>query len=415
VSESHSSGVPATSLAATVAVGFAVLTLSFGTRALIGLGMPTWGAEFAWSKTSLSAVGALALCVMALVVSFSGYLSDRWGARGILALGCGALTVALGLTAAMSQIWELGLGYGVAGGIGFGLASLPVVAAMVVRKATTGAGMATGIATAGATAGPLFMLPLMAWLFGLIGWRTSLVLMAALSLVGTFIVLLVIERGRPLASSTTTVSADSLFDRLKAFGRSREFHGLFWSFALCGFTTTGVVETHLIPFAELCGFGRLPSTAAYCTFAACNFAGMLGSGYLADRVDRRALLMAIYLVRAAAFVIPLFVGTNYTLLLAFSVAVGFAFYASFPATIGLSAAIFGREKVGSVMGILTVGHALGAAGGALASGYIVDLFQRYDWAWVLSIAVAAASAAFTLLLRDPRSEARVTKVGIVTA
>ena len=97
MSESHSSGAPEISLAATVAVGFAVLTLSFGARALIGLGMPTWGAELAWSKSSLSAAGALALCVVALVVSFGGYVFDRWGPCGILALGCGALTAALKL------------------------------------------------------------------------------------------------------------------------------------------------------------------------------------------------------------------------------------------------------------------------------------------------------------------------------
>ncbi len=114
-------------------------------------------------------------------------------------------------------------------------------------------------------------------------------------------------------------------------------------------------------------------------------------------------MVAIYLLRGVAFVIPIFVGNDYLLLLAFSALVGIAFYASFPATIGLSAAHFGTRNLGFVVGMLTVGHSLGAAGGAWFGGYVYDLFLGYNVMWVGAIALALMSAVLASLANDPRS------------
>ncbi|SDV48731.1 Predicted arabinose efflux permease, MFS family [Chitinasiproducens palmae] len=365
--------------------------------------MTPWLRDFGWSRAEVSAVGALALCVMALAVSASGHAADRWGARRILVAGCVALGAGLAVVASMRHFWQFVLGYGVLGGLGFGLVSLPVAGSLVVRRVRHRQGIATGVATSGTTAGQLLILPAMTLLFAAIGWRGTFAAFAV-ACVGT-------AAGAYWLIGREPVSSPRGLRRPTAAGpaasgsllRSRAFHGLFWSFALCGFTSTGVVETHLIPFARACGFAPMPSTVAYGVFAACNLLGMLGVGFLSDRVDRRRLLVGIYAVRSLAFVIPLFVGSNYALLVAFSALVGMAFYASFPATIGLSAAHFGKERLGLVMGVLTVGHAIGAAGGAYVSGYLFDLFLRYDSAWLLSIALAASSAVLAALVSDPRS------------
>jgi predicted MFS family arabinose efflux permease len=129
---------------------------------------------------------------------------------------------------------------------------------------------------------------------------------------------------------------------------------------------------------------------------------MLFAGHLADRMDRRVLLVSIYLLRSLAFIVPLYVATDYSLLIMFSIYVGTVFYATFPPTIGLSAAHFGVSNLGLVMGMLTVGHALGAAGGAYLGGAIFDLLLRYEWPWAVSIALAASAGLFTLLIPDPR-------------
>ncbi|WP_326998760.1 MFS transporter [Cohnella kolymensis] len=79
---------------------------------------------------------------------------------------------------------------------------------------------------------------------------------------------------------------------------SRGFWFLIIPFFVCGFTTTGLMDTHLIPFAQYCGFSVSTTSAAVSLLAAFNTAGTLAAGYLADRWNNSRLLAYIYLVRA---------------------------------------------------------------------------------------------------------------------
>ncbi|WP_210251331.1 MFS transporter [Aureimonas psammosilenae] len=386
-----------------IAVAFLALAVSFGTRAILGLGMQEWTREFGWSRSEVSVVGSLALVVMAVTVPLAGYAADRWGARPILGIGCLTLAGSLIAVSYMTSYWRFILGYGLLSGAGFGLASLPVIGSLVLRRVKSRQGLATGIATSGTTGGQLLIIPALAAFFPLIGWRAAIFGFAALAAFAALLACVFIGRDPPRIRDVGQEAQGGILTRLKPVVTTRAFHGLFWSFALCGFTSTGIVETHLIPFAQICGFSTGAATGAYGIFALFNLVGMVSAGFIADRSDRRRLLVAIYILRAIAFVIPLFVGADYPLLLAFSFLVGIAFYATFPATIGLSAAHFGKANVGSVVGVLTVGHALGAAAGAWFGGYAYDLFLRYDAMWIGSVVLALCSAMFAMLVSDPRS------------
>ncbi|NIR29176.1 MAG: MFS transporter [Gammaproteobacteria bacterium] len=45
--------------------------------------------------------------------------------------------------------------------------------------------------------------------------------------------------------------------------RSRVFQLLFCSFTICGYTTSGVIETHLLPYTSYCGIPPVPGATAY--------------------------------------------------------------------------------------------------------------------------------------------------------
>ncbi len=330
-----------------IAVAFLVLAVSFAARAIIGLGMEEWSHDFSWSRSAISSGGSVALLTMAITVPLAGLAADRWGARVVLALGCGLLCCGLVVIGTMTGYWQFIVGYGVLCGAGFGLASFPVVGSLIVKSVRDKQGLATGIATSGTTGGQLVIVPVLAFLFPMIGWRAGLIGFAVLSCVMGLITLGGLRRNPSRPESAGNTESDTILDRLKPVVVRPAFHGLFWSFALCGFTATGIVETHFIPFAQACGFSTTGRTGAYGCFALFNLIGMITAGFLADRMDRRLLLVVIYLLRSLAFVIPIFVGTNYPLLLAFSALVGIAFYATFPATIGLSAAHFGTKNSAS--------------------------------------------------------------------
>ncbi len=386
---------------AVIGIGFLALSVSFSARSALGLVMPSWAADFAWTRGFMSTGGAVALIVMALTAPLVGNLADRHGPRALLTAGLAVIAAGMAMTATMSADWQFILGFSLIGGAGFGIIAIHTVSTAVTQMAPRAPGLAVGIASSGATAGQLLIVPLIAVILGGIGWRPSFFALAVVCLLLAPVVWLVLRPGTPASAvSDPAARPDGLDRRLRGLAVSPLFHALFWSFTICGFTTAGVIEVHLLPYAAACGFPPLPSAVAYGVLSAFNMIGMVLAGYLADRTNRVVLLGAIYLLRALCFVPLLFIVGNYPLLILFAVLFGLFDYSTVPVTASLVASHIGLKVMGLTMGLLPLGHALGAAAGAFLGGVLFDLFARYAETWIASALLSALAGFIVLLLRD---------------
>lgn len=178
------------------------------------------------------------------------------------------------------------------------------------------------------------------------------------------------------------------------------FHLLFWSYVICGYTTTGVIETHLIPYASFCGFKPIPSATAYGLLSAVNLLGMIGVGWLTDKMNRPLLLGCIYIVRGLTFWMLFNIGTSYETLLLFVVVFGVVDYSTVPVTASLVASHIGLKVMGLTMGLLSAGYSIGAAIAASLGGYFFDKDATYDLIWMSSIALAIIAGTLMFLIKD---------------
>lgn len=385
-----------------VGFGFLALAFAFSARATLGLVMPVWESELDWSRRFVSGTGAAALIVMACVAPFAGRLVDRHGPR--LALALGLATVGLGSIAI--AITDSRIGFAIAFGgisaIGYGIVATHVVSTAVAQKIRRKPGLAIGIATSGATAGQFLIVPLIASVLVFSGWRWSFATLglACFTLIPVLWWLLA-DQGRPdeHAADKPVEATSMLTDTCYLLGRPA-FHILFWSFLLCGYTTTGVIETHFLPYAHDHGFEPLPSATAYGVLSAVNMLGMILAGWLSDRMNRPLLLGSIYLARALTFVLLVNVGADYDTLIVFAALFGIVDYATVPVTVSLAASHLGLRVLGLAMGMISAGHAIGGALGAFLGGYIFELFAEYDWLWLGSIGLAALAGLMVFVLRD---------------
>ncbi|PWB82021.1 MAG: MFS transporter [Methylocystaceae bacterium] len=384
-----------------VGFGFMALALTFSARATLGLVMPVWTQEFGWSRSFVSGAAATALLVMAAVAPFAGRLVDRRGVRVTLISGLALVGGGCLIVSATSNSFVFLIAFSGISAIGFGIVATHVVSTAIARLFAHDRGLATGIATSGATGGQFLIVPLIAVVLTTFSWRWSFLSIG----VGCFLILPFLWRtlatseafaAAPIAgSSSSSLSAD-----IVSIVAKPAFHILFWSFLLCGYTTAGVIETHFLPYASFCGFGPVPSAAAYGALSAVNMLGMIAAGWLTDRVNRAVLLGSIYLARGLAFVILMNVGVDFDMLMAFAVFFGAVDYATVPVTASLVASHLGLRVMGLSMGLISAGHAVGAASGAFMGGYLVDLTTRYDWIWLSSLALTVGAGLMAFTLRD---------------
>jgi MFS family permease len=386
---------------AVVAFGFLALALAFSARATLGLVMPIWSQELGWSRSFVSGSAATALLVMAAVAPFAGRLVDRHGVRTTLTLGLAFVGAGCLIVSATSDAAIFVMAFSGLSALGFGIVATHVVSTAIARLFDANRGLATGIATSGATGGQFLIVPLIAAVLTAFSWRWSFLAigLACLALIPLLWWTLATKDG-PKTEVASHVPAPSLTADLSTILRKPAFHVLFWSFLLCGYTTAGVIETHFLPYASFCGFGPVPSAAAYGVLSAVNLLGMIGAGWLADRVNRVVLLGSIYILRGLTFCVLMNVGASYEMLVVFAVLFGAVDYATVPVTASLVASHVGLRVMGLAMGLISAGHSLGAAAGAFSGGYIFDLTMRYDWVWMLSLALAVGAGLMVFMLRD---------------
>ena len=382
-------------------VGFAFLALaiSFSARATTSLVMPVWEQELGWPKSYVSTTISVTLLIMAGLAPIVGRMVDRHGPRVLLAGGL--VLVGLGCLAisATSNRFVFSAALALLSGVGFSIVATHVVSTAIARTFDKRRGLALGIALSGSTGGQFVIVPLIGLILTEWNWRVGFVVLGlgTLALAPVLWRMLAPQADAVVPQHSVKSSFATDFGMLM---RRPAFHILFWSFFLCGITTTGVIETHLMPYAQYCGFDLASSAGAYGLLSGVNMLGMILAGWLCDRINRVVLLGTIYVLRGFTFIVLLNVGTDIETLMVFAVLFGIVDYSTVPPTASLVASHLGLKVMGLAMGLISGGHSLGAAAGAYFGGYFFENLGQYDWIWLGSIFLAIVAGLMVFLLKD---------------
>ena len=389
-----------------VALCFVGLSFTFGSRSSVSMVLPLWAQELGWSATHVSTGASLVLVMMALGSPIAGNLMDRFGARIIMACGLTALSFGIGATSYISDAIYYYVLFGIVGGIGWASVSIPMVTAAISSYFVKFRGLAIGIGVSGASGGQLPILTLLGSLIAALGWRQSYQILAVVLFALAVLVLL---RFRPPLddpenqNDAAPASAnDALSDRLKFLFANRTFLLLLGAFSMCGFTTAGVIDVYFIPYAIACGFTLVEGSAAYGVHGLGNLAGVILFSWLADHVHRPRLLASMFFLRAATFVLLLFISVDISVMFVFAAIFGILNFATFPVIANIVATHIGVRIIGLTLGLLFGGHSLGAAIGVVIGGWMFDITAKYEFVWWLSVGLAAMAGVFSILVKETR-------------
>lgn len=383
-----------------VAAAFAVMLMGFGSAYTFSAFVEPLQAEFAASRGSVSLVFSLAGFLYFGIGVASGPLADRFGSRPMAVAGMVMVAAGLALASTARSLTEVYAAYGLGVGLGVGFSYVPVLGA-VQRWFARRRGFASGIAVSGIGVGTLAMPPLASFLIGELGWRGAYLAIGGLVAVVGIGAALAIESdpsrrglgpdGDPVRPEVPAARPGGASIRDAVL--SRPFIGLYLACLLSSFGVF-VPFAHLVPYALDHGIAPGSAVVVLGMIGIGSTAGRFLLGGLADRMGRRASLLAMF----AGMAITLAVwaaSTGFWPLAGFALAFG-AFYGGWVALLpALVMDHFGGRNISGIIGILYTSVAIGTLVGPSAAGFAYDAGGSY-MPPILAGALANVAAACVL-------------------
>jgi MFS family permease len=402
-----------------LAVAFLGVLAVQGVRFSFGAFMEPWEDYFSTNRGTISAISFISFIVFAVSQPLVGKLIDSLGVRKIFVAGAFMVGLATLLSFFVTSVWQLFILYGLVASIGFGAASGVTASVVVTKWFSKKKGLALGLVEAGFGAGQMVIVPSSILLINAVGWKWTVVVLGAILIVVICPVLALLLKSEPSEAGLTTYGAEEEAISIESVKieeksvlakpkRDRRFWFLLIPFFVCGVTTTGLMDTHLIPFAQYCGFTPGVTSAAVSALAAFNILGTLVSGILADRWDNRKILTFLYLARAATIVLLILLSSNVgmlnlfleypVLLIVFSISFGLVDFATVAPTIKLLSDYFNGQSLGLLTGWLFMSHQLGSAIGSYIPGVLFDATNSYQLSFMIAFGLLLVAGIISALL-----------------
>ena len=395
-------------------------------RQALGLFFDTWSTEFGVSVSALSAVAAAGWLVNGVSQPIVGGLTDRYGGRIVMFVSMiivGIGTILIGVTV---NIWTLAFVY--VSIVSFAMAGILFVpgTALLVRWFKRKRGTAISVYSSGTSIGGMLLIPFMAYLFLLVDWRVTWMIVGAAMLLLAAPLIWIVLRNDPremgLQPDGDRESLDGsgggmpgsqmqgplAVDAWREAYRTPPMWQLTATYVVCGITT-GSIAIHFVPYALSQGISISTAALAFGLLNLINLIGVLTTGVISDRVLRKNMLTFVYGVRGLAFValvvLPPGIG-----LWAFALIGGVSWLSSVPQTGALTAEIYGVKRAGTLNGMLTLLHQVGGAAAVFGAGLIFDLSGSYSPFFMIAAGTLAVAALVSWTVREKQCSVRFVQV-----
>ncbi|KKB71517.1 MULTISPECIES: MFS transporter [Bacillus] len=401
-----------------VFVTFLTLLAVQGVRLSFGAFIQPWEEEFSLDRGTISLISMLSFIVYGASQPLIGRLVDKFGPRIVLSFSTLLVGLSIFFTYLVTAPWQLFILYGIIASLGVGGASNVASTVIVTNWFNEKRGLAFGIMEAGFGAGQMLLVPGSLMLIHWFNWKVTVIVLGIFLILIVFPIVLLFLRNEPAEKNLLPIggaNAEETKDEpsgkakkvpYRAVFLNKKFWFLILPFFICGFTTTGLMDTHLIPFSHDHGFSTEVTSAAVSLLAGFNIIGILISGVVADRWSSRKILCFLYAVRALSLVI-LLTSHQPLLLLVFAVLFGLVDFATVAPTQMLATQYFRQYSVGFILGWLFLSHQIGSALGAYLPGVWYSQTGSYNPSFYLSIIILAGASILNILLPEPQKVNRI--------
>ena len=400
---------------AIVLASAAIAAIGMGLRQSMGLYQKDITSDLGIGRASFGLAIGIANIVWGIAAPFTGGVADKYGTGRVVLFG--AINTVIGIVlmwaAASESVLMLSgvfMGLGVAGaGVNATVGAVSRAAPAHLRtESIAKIGMGAGV-------GVLLALPYTHVLIQTVGWKTSLLLLAASAM--AMLPLAIPLSGRPPAPDAR-IKSQTLGEALREAAAHPSFWLLNAGFFVCGFHVV-FYGTHLPAYVSDKGFDTfslwlpLIGTRSYSTAVVAlilvgigNLIGTWVAGRWGRTKPKHIGLSLIYLGRMFVFLAFLFVPITPMMILLLSGLLGLLWLSTVPLTSSLVGTFFGPTWMTMLYGIVFLSHQVGSFLGVWMAGQVFDATKSYDLMWWISVGLGA----FAALIHWPISERPVARL-----
>jgi len=391
------------------AITFLIYMFMYGLRYSVGIFFTPIQEEFGWSTAATASGVTIFFWVYAFAAPFVGRLAERVGVRrtvlvGGLLMGGGGALVSL-----VQELWMLYLFWGVLAAAG--AAALYVVPTMALSKFFhRKRGITVGWSSIGVSVGQAFIIPIVASIIPVLGWRATIQALGLTVLAGTSLIGFLFMRedpesmglhpdgdSNPIAEEASASSDVNWLpgDAMKT--TSFRLIAVSYFFAIGGIIS---ILTFVVPHMIRIGIPPLQASGAFGVIGLMSAAGSFLFGIVSDRYGRKATILATTLGMASAFMVATVIPADLTLLYGWAVLYGLSYGGSPEQYAAVITDYFGRRYNTSLFGVLTLAGGLGGGLFPLIGGWLVDQTGSY-YGTLMFLGVGMSLATVTAYLAKP--------------
>jgi MFS family permease len=378
--------------------GGTIVTLSMGIRHGFGLWLQPITQAKDWSRETFAFAIAVQNLAWGLTGIFAGMVADRFGAFRVILVG--AVLYALGLfgMAHATTPWLFTLFTGIMIGVAQAGTTYAVVYGVIGRNVPSEKrSWAMGITAAAGSFGQFLMVPVEGYLITVFGWQEALMLLGFAALLIAPFAWGLREPG--LGGPLKIKREQTIFQALQEALKYPSFQLLMVGYFVCGFQVV-FIGVHMPSYLKDKGLSPQVASYALALIGLFNVFGTYTAGVLGQKLPKRYILAFIYLTRAAAIGLFLWVPLSAASVYVFASVMGFLWLSTVPVTNATVAQIFGVAHLSMLSGFVFFSHQIGSFMGVWLGGYLYDHTGSYDAAWYIAIALGVLAALVNLPVKE---------------
>jgi MFS family permease len=394
-------------------ITFLIYMFMYGLRYSIGIFFEPIRNEFGWTTAMTASGVTIFFWVYALSAPLVGQLAQKIGVRKTVLLGGLLLGGGGVILSQIRALWHLYLGWGVIASMGS--ASLYIVPTMVLSKFFhKRRGSTVGWSSVGVSAGQALIIPQIARIIPLWGWRSSMLLLGLLVIFSTSLIGFLFLRESP---EELGMHPDGAKEPPSIMVNGEEFKD--WSpkmatdtssfrlVALSYFFAVGCIIsmlTFVVPHMINIGIPPIQASGAFGVIGVMSAIGSFLFGIFSDKYGRKRTIIITTGLIAIAFMVATIIPANINLLYAWAVLYGLSYGGAPEQYAAIVTDYFGTTHNTVLFGLVTLVGGIGGGLLPLIGGWIVDKTGNY-YATLLFLGVGMGLASIlAFFFKEPKHE-----------